>query len=448
MHPRVTGARRASVLLSITTLFTAAHAETLTYGVDAGVGETDNVTLGHDDKISQTIAVTDIDFDYDEKSRRLDVDAIGKFSYLDYLQNAYHNQFVGRFDGDANLALIPQRLTWVLQDDYGESAIDPFTPLTPNNLENINYVATGPDLHLRFGGLSFIDASARVAQTHYETSPFSNTRGIGSLAWGLQLSALSSVSMNVSSERVLFDNVLLNPDFDITNAFVRYELQGGRTKLSADLGDSVVDTSGRSTSGALLKFSLSRAISPNARISLNFGRDKTDASASFAGLQPGASGVVGAAAAPNASQSYGSTYGSAGWEYQRNRTTLAISGRWEQDDYAGESAFNRTLTTGEFRLQRQLRRAFTVQFTGRVYKTDYGNANVPVQSGSPDTQTALFAAALNWHTGRAIDVKLALEHTSYATSPNDAAYHENRVFLTVGYRPRATSPMSGRDPTR
>jgi hypothetical protein len=436
------------VFLPIFTWITVAKAETLNFGIDAGVGATDNVTLAHDDRISQTIAVTDVDFDYVEKSRRLDVDAVGKFSYLDYLQNAYHNELVGRFDGTANLALIPQRLTWDLQDDFGQAAIDPFTPSTPTNLEKINYVATGPDLHLRLGGASFVDASARVAETHYETSSFGNIRVNGSLAWGLKLSPLSSVSLNVDSERVLFDNTLLNSDFDLSNAFVRYEIEGARTGLSAELGDTIVDNGGRSTSGGLAKFNLSRKLSPAARLSLILGRDSTDASASFAGLQPGATGSVGAASAITASGSYVSTYGSVGWEYQRNRTTLAVSGRWEKNDYAGEPALNHTLTTGEVRLQRRVREAFTVQVTGRLYKTDYGNVNLPATSGSPETQTSTVNAALNWHHGRALEIRLSLEHTTYTTSPYDTGYRENRVFLTVGYRPYKASPVAAPGPAR
>jgi hypothetical protein len=134
------------VVLSSLALITAAHAETLNYGVDAGVGESDNVTLVASGKVSQTMALADVDFDFKEQSRRLDVDAKGYFTFLDYLQHAYSSQLIGRFDGAAHLALIPERLTWVLQDDFGQAALDPYTPLTPTNLENVNYLSTGPDL--------------------------------------------------------------------------------------------------------------------------------------------------------------------------------------------------------------------------------------------------------------------------------------------------------------
>src|SRR6202012_4223200 len=102
---------------STLTLGAAAGAtELLTYGVDAGVGETDNVTLVPHDKVDQTLAIADVDFALTERTRRLDVSAKGDFSYLDYLQGAYSNQLIGRFDGTGKVALVPERLSWTVQD--------------------------------------------------------------------------------------------------------------------------------------------------------------------------------------------------------------------------------------------------------------------------------------------------------------------------------------------
>ena len=443
MHPRRVRAGPASVLLSIVTLFAAAHADTLTYGIDAGVGETDNVTLVHADTVSQTIAVTDFDVAYKKKSQRLDVDAKGDFSYFDYLQNAYRNQLVGRFDGAADVALIPQRLTWTLQEDYGQAAINPFTPSTPTNLETINTVATGPDLHLRLSGASFVDLSARVAHAQFEKSPFTNSRATASASWGINLSPASSVSLNGDSERVLFENTTLNTDFERTNGFVRYELKGARTDLSADLGATRVGEGGSSPTGGLARVSLARKLSASARLNLTLGHEITDGTTSFSGQQGGAAGGISTAPATNTSQNYTSNHASLGWEYQRNRTTLGLTGRWEKDSYPGQAALDRTLVNGELLLQRSLTRAFALQIAGRIYKSDYNHAAALAVNGSPNNTTNSIAAGVTWRHGRALEVKLACEHTSYTTAPNDTGYRENRVFVTVGYRPFRESQGNG-----
>jgi hypothetical protein len=424
----------ALALVSILVLKSAAAAETLAYGVDVGVGESDNVTLVPTNKVSQTMALADVDFDIKKQSRLLDLSAKGDFTDINYLQGAYGNQVIGRFDGAAHVALIPERLTWALTDHFGQAALDPFTPTTPTNLENINFVSTGPDLNLRLGPTSFFNASARFARAQYQTSPFNSNRLAGNLAWGLQLSAQSSASLNGETERVLFDNTVLNSDFEHTSGFARYEVQGARNDFSADLGATTISQSGSSTTGGLARIQLARKLSAAAKLTLSVGRDLTDASTSFSNLQSGAIGVVGTAPAPLTSNSYTTHYASPGWEYQRNRTTFALSGRWERDVYGGQPQLDYTRSGAEFRVDRRLTRALTAEILGRYYKTDYPHAIVAPANGSTGFDDELIAGILTWRHGRGLEVKLKCEHDArVAVGIN--GYRENRAILTVGYRP-------------
>jgi hypothetical protein len=454
---------RAALLLFSLALISASDAETLTYGIDSGVAETDNVTLVHSDKVSQTMAVLDADFDVKHLSSLLTVDAKGNFTELDYLQHAYGNQLVGRFDGSAILALIPQRLTWTLQEHFGQMALDPFTPMTPVNQENVNFLSTGPDLTLRFSGTEFLKMSARVSRVTFSDSPYSSDRGSGTLAWGVDLSARSSISVNLDSERVLFDNTALNSDFNRSNAFLRYELDGARTELTADLGATRITQSGSAiipggtafntggtvtnpgstaSSGGLAKLTLSRRLSAAAMLTLTAGHDLSDSSGSFSQPQGGASGVIAAAPAAATSANYLSNYGSVGWQYQRNRTTFAVSGRYERDTYPGQSQLDTTHKTEEFRVERQMTRAFGAQLIGRINQTEYPHAMVAVVNGNPKQATDLVAAVLTWRHGHGLEVKLMVEHTDYVVTPSSNGYQENRVYLTVGYRPSTSTPVT------
>ena len=108
-----------------------AHGLQLAYGADAGIGEADNINLTPTNKVSQTIALVDLDFETKERSERLDADAHGAFSYLDFLQGAYGSKLLGRFDGKADLALIQDRLIWRFDDDFGQAQLDPFAAYHP-----------------------------------------------------------------------------------------------------------------------------------------------------------------------------------------------------------------------------------------------------------------------------------------------------------------------------
>lgn len=431
----------------------ASKGQTFVYGVDAGVAESDNVTLVSSDKVSQTMAVADGDFDIRQRSRLLDLDAKGDFTYLDYLQGAYSGQLIGRFDGSAHVALIPDRVTWVVQDDFGQAALDAFTPVTPNNLENVNYVSTGPDFVLRFGASSYLNASARYARAQYETSPYNSNRLLGNLVWGYQLSAQSSVSLNGDTERVMFQNTVLNSDFDRSSGFVRYEVQGARTDLSVDLGATTINQSAGSitvnqngtlttidqnhgsTTGGLAKLELSRKLSSAAKLTLSLGRELTDAATSFSNLQGGAIGAIGTAPAAQTSDNYTSQYASAGWHYQRNRTTIAVSGRWEKDEYDGVPSLDYTRSGAEFSMARRLTRALTAQLLGRYYKTDYPHGIVAAENGSSNFDDEMIGAALTWRHGRGLEIKLQCEHSARVTA-GFYGYGENRAILTVGYRPK------------
>jgi hypothetical protein len=412
-----------------------ARAESLTYGADVGIGESDNVTLVETNKVSQTIAVTDLDFDFKDQTRRFDVDAKGAFSYLDYLQNVYSNQLIGRFDGNASVALIPERVSWVLVESFGQSQIDPFAAVVPTNLQNVNYVATGPDAVFRFGPRVFLDLSARYAKTTYQTQPFDSDAALGSAALGLALSAQSSISINGSFERMLFDNTEVNTDFDRSSAFARYEVHGARTDLTANLGVTKVDQGSESFTGPDATLKLSRQLSSVSKLTFTVGRDITDASNAFATLQSGAIGGIVTAPAALSLNNYTATYGSVDWEYARNRTTFGVSGTWEKDSYDGQPLQDLTRGSAEFRVERKLSSLFTAQLLGRVFRTEYTNTDYSETDG-------LVGAALTFREGRGLEIKLRYDHSSRTVSgvgvvsgvgavPGaNTGYSENRVFLT------------------
>jgi hypothetical protein len=464
MEPRMrlnpNGRRLAATVVSASFAATI-QAATINYGVDVGIGETDNITQVPTDRISQTVAVTDLDFTVKQQSARLDLNAKGDFSYLDYLQGAYGSQFVGRFDGSAQYSLIPERLTWTLQDGFGQSQLSPFTAVTPENQEHVNYASTGPNLFLRLGPLGFVNATLRFSRADYQISPFDSDRFSGSLAVGRQLSANSSVSINGSFERVLFDNTVVNTDFDRSSGYAHYELQGARTTLAANLGVTRVNQGASTVTGPLAKLELSRQISAAAKLTFTVGRDVTDASSSFGGgdgiggtsglngitpvgslgannTLPGSSPTgIGTTPAAATSASYTITYAMAGWEYVRNRTTFRLSGRWEKDSYEGLPQLDVDRGDGEFGVSRQLTRALSAELSGSILRTDYADANFGETYGR-------VGGGLTFRAGRGLEIRLRYDHTSRIVSGVDSGsgYAENRAFLTVGYRPDPKTPTT------
>jgi hypothetical protein len=407
----------------------AAKSQTWNYGADVGVGVTDNIALVADDKVSQTIATADLDFAYKQQSLRLDTDVKGDFSYLYYLQHAYSGQLLGRFDGLAELAIVPERLTWTLQDNFGQALLNPFAVPIPTNLENVDYLLTGPNLKLPLGSSSFLDISAHYARAQYQTSPFDSNRALGSVEWGVQLSPLSTLALDALNEHVLFTDTMVNTDFQRSSVYGHYELHGARTQLVGILGATEVTQGGLSITRPLLRLAATRTLSPDAKLTLSAGEELTDAGASFSLLQSGAIGTIKTAPAPVTSASYTSFYTNVGWTYGRGRTGIAVSGQWEKDSYETQSSYDHRRSGGEFRIDRHVTRALTAEFQGSLTYTDYAQSDFTARD-------ALLGAALILRQGRGLEYRLRYSHSSRVSTGVGSSYNENLAFLTIGYRPK------------
>jgi hypothetical protein len=415
------------------------------YGIAAGIGETDNVNLSQTDPKSQTIAATDLDFDLRRTGSGLDASALGNFTDLDYLQGAYSNQVLGRFDGLATGKLWSDRLKWVVADDFGEEQTDPFAAVTPVNLQRVNVFTTGPDVTLRPSSASFVNLDARYSQITYQTSPFDGHNLVGSAEFGRDLSPLSSLSLVVEAEELRFQNTTVNTDYDRREAYGRYLIEGARTSIEAQLGVTQADdvTSSWKTS-PLVRLLLTRRISPFSVLTLAGGKEYTDASGSFSSLRSGAAGGIAVAPVSQTTANYLRNYGSAGWQFTRLRTIFGLTGNWERDTYDVQSLYDVTRANLGLNMGRDLTPKLSANITGSVDRYDYFNRGFTNKFGT-------VGAGLVYRPGRWFIVYARYDHafSRSAGSPSGVpflggiTYDENRVFVMIGYRPHSDTESDG-----
>lgn len=427
------------------------------YGVDAGLGEIDNVTLVETDKIAQTVALADADFTLFEQSRRFVANLAGDFSYIDYLQGAYKGQLIGRFDGLGSVAMIPEKLSWLFQEDFGQGQVNPFAAQVPTNLQNINSFSTGPKLNLLLGGLNHLTIDLHYTRTEYQDSPLSSNRYFSGIQLGLPLSARSEVALNASFQRLLYVDTALDSDYSNTSAFGSYELHGARTDVTAKLGVSRIDITGSETTGPLALLVLSRRISPYSRVSLSAGRSSTDAASSFSDLTAGAIAQIAISQATQTPSVFTQTYGSLSWTYLRGGLQWALSGRYESDKYDNEPvtvlatnlatsvpvAGNASLQDGdryggEFSITKALTRAFSTDLLGSFYDTTYAHGEFLADAGGSRYTDARFGGGITWRRPKGLEVRLRYSHAlrSLSGAALGNGYSQNVVFITVGYHPR------------
>ena len=231
---------------------------------DTGFAESDNITLAHADadKISQTVSMTDVDLAFQENTRSLVAALKGEFSYLDFLEHAFGSELVGRFDGFAAYTFVPEKLWWVLEDNFGQAQLDPFAPSTPLNRQNVNYATTGPRWVSYFTPANFLQLDLTASRTQYSVSPFDSNDFFGSLTLGHRRTADSTLALVLDADYARFDNTEVNTNFDRENLYARYELaRGSRSDLSADLGATAIHAGGVTRSDPLVRLSLAHQLS-------------------------------------------------------------------------------------------------------------------------------------------------------------------------------------------
>jgi hypothetical protein len=417
-------------------------AEFTRYAVAAGIGETDNVYLSQTNPKAQTIAAANADFGFRRSGSRLDATAFGNFTDLYYVQGAYSNQVLGRFDGLATAKLWSDRLKWIAADSYGEEQTDPFAPITPTTLQTVNVFTTGPDLTLRPSYASFIHLAARYSETNYQKSPFDGHNLLAAVEIGRQLSALSRLSVVVQGEALRFDNTTVNTDYNRREAYGHYLIEGARSSLDAQLGATQANETGRWRTEPLARLELARRVSPFSLLTVAAGREFTDASGSFESLRSGAAGGIVVAPASQTTSNYLREYGSAGWRFARLRTTLGLTADWEHDTYELQPLYNATRGSVALRLGRALTRRLAADVSGSVERYDYINQNFTDEFGT-------LGAGLAYQPGRWVVLYARYDHAfrrpsaSAGQGTGGFRYDENRVFIMIGYRPHSQMEAGG-----
>jgi hypothetical protein len=419
---------RIALLVGSLTAAALANSQEASFGVSAGFGTTDNVLLTPDGGESETIATLGVQIDVDHDGSKLDATATGNVSLERYLDDTYDDDVVGRLDALLRFSFVPERFSWVAQENYGQMQVDPVSALTPDNRESVNYFSTGPDFNFRFGSDMFATLGARYSISDFEVSPIDGDRLVLMAGFGRSLADTSRLTLNVTSERLEFDNPI-NEDYDRIAAFLTYDLKGARTDLKVDVGQSEVRQDSGDFDGPIARIAVTRQLSSSASLALEGGVALTDASDSFRQLGTVQSDNIVVGPSNASPETFERQDAQLTWRYARNRTTLYAIAQWADDDYEQSQQLDVT----RHGMQLGLERAMSRFLTGRVF-----GSRTESEYQSPAFTDEMWSAGfqLSWLIGRTLALELRFDHTNRDADGEDFDYEENRAFLTLNWRSR------------
>jgi hypothetical protein len=260
-----------------------------------------------------------------ESTRHLTADVEGRVDGITYLNDTIDDEILGQVDAAVVWWAVPERFAWVLENVFGQITTDPFSPIGPENRQNLNFLSTGPDWYIPLGERSRGYLGARYGSAQYEITDDNSERLLGIVGIDRAVSSSSRLGVQASMETVDFDSIL-QQDFDRNEAYFQYEysrgeqhgltVKAGYTWLSSDTGDQ---------SAPLLEVLLSRQLSPSVALQLELANKFSDAGVDFAaGGMPGSGVGTDPGVIPQAG-AYEVRSGRGIVDYERSRTILSFA---------------------------------------------------------------------------------------------------------------------------
>src|SRR5215470_17069228 len=156
------------------------HAQSLSSGVHAGAGFSDNITrAGAGQEVSGEWLDAGLSGQFAKQLGILEADLNSDLSYRRYSTHALGNELFGGANGHASVRIFDNAVKWVADEIYGQSAVSSFQANSPANRQGTNFLSTGPDVYIPLGERTRLLLSARYALVHYQTLPLDSKRKTG-----------------------------------------------------------------------------------------------------------------------------------------------------------------------------------------------------------------------------------------------------------------------------
>jgi hypothetical protein len=418
---------------------------------DGGLIYSDNVQRTASGS-SQTLLLLGLSGDLSHEGTRFDYRLASNLAVLKYLGGAYPNQPTGYLDGAVYLKIVPGFFTWVARETYSQLQIDPFLPLTPENLENVNYFTTGPRFTMRPTLRTSVTLDALYSYLLTSSSSpqyvnLDNHRYEGNLSIERAFSEAARLYIKADYAKIDFKDQVENNNYALGSASGGYHLSSGRTEFDISGGysrvrvyDVLVEAAGAGSretretqtfDSPIWALDVSRLITPSQRLALIAAQRFTDPFAAFRlGFDQSVPFVAPQRTAIGEAFKQ-RTFG-LNWAVQGPRTSLEVLLAEDQERYVLSTVDDRNVKTATVLLKRQLSPVLSWDIS--VSYQQQQQVGAPSSAGGTQTvvgQSAkIFGAMtdLRWQVGE----RLALRFL-YAHSSQHDVYRDNQIGVTASW---------------
>lgn len=393
---------------------------------EGGLVRTDNATLTENGS-ADTLAVLGLAADTSRQGSRLDYHLDSDLALVKYLHEDLQTRPTGYLDGAAELKLVPGLLSWTARDTYTDLVVQPFAPVTPENLESLNYFTTGPSLTLRptLRTTVTVDATYSYTNSGSEAPAYVDLDGhryAGDARIEHALSNTSSLYVVASSVQTDFRYRVVNTNFTEQNALAGFRFVDGRTIVDLSVGYDRLRAGPTTPTAGTYRVQLSRVITPSQRVAVHASRQFAD---SLSLLRLNVDQPVATSAPLQIAAGEPMTYRSIGadWRFEAGRTSFDVAVSDNSQRYTGNQNFNNDIKIVDAFLGRQLSPMLNLGIG-----LDFQHQDFAALVSGPLRQVNA-VASLRWQVGERLGLRFTYAHN--ALTPH--GYTENQVVVMAYY---------------
>ena len=405
-----------------------ASAYDLDYELRIGAGHTDNVARAETFTIDETLAIAGVQIDFSRLSSGVDLTVIGDLEYRHYADGTFDDDTWGSITSNALFRISPRFLEWVADHRFGHIVRDPFEAENPFTRERVNSLGTGPNLTIPLGPSNSLGLNGRYRKNDYERANIDHDLVSGTLSFARAFSRNRSVSLDVASTDVKFDDSIFNTDFERRSAFIEFDSQNSKGSIVLRVGVNELEQLGQERDGKLFELTLDRLISSRTNLQIELSQQLTFAGELFNNRQGPGQALQDTRNIAGVADPLEIRRIEAGIRRTGSTAGFFFSVAGQNDEFVNVFQLDRTTLSARIGGNRQLGSNWQVSIGATVGRVDFEN-----DPRSDDNLS--ITIGIQRQLSRSVGLRLDLTHNDRSSNGFGTSYTENVGFLTLRYRP-------------
>ncbi len=198
---------------------------------------------------------------------RLEASLVGNMEFRAYENDIAEDERVGNVAATAEVAIVPERFSWLIGESYVQGRSDPFGADTAENRENVSVFATGPDVNLAIGERTAFGLSSTYSERTYATSTFLDSEVIATEI-GLYRQATSTTVIGIAANTTEVEYQSTVTGYDINSAYLSYERELASGNVRVNLGGNELVTTTSKVSEPYFELNWARILTSRSTLTL------------------------------------------------------------------------------------------------------------------------------------------------------------------------------------